>query len=159
MGRTGRAGSKGDAIALVDSRENRLPDDIERLLKRKLDSAPLPESNFVSSNAPARGRSARSEGRSEDRGEGRGESRSESRGEARSGESKPAPKPKQAVDPFFYQPYQATPKASSEAGAEAILATGDANGGPTKSTPLKPGITPAKSLVGALLGGAKKKPS
>lgn len=151
IGRTGRAGSKGDAIALVDSSEKRLLDDIEKLLKRKLDIAPLPESNFVSSNVPARGRSGRSEGR--------GESRSESRGEARSSESKPAPKPKQAVDPFFYQPYQATPKASNEASAEAILESGDANGGPTKSTPLKPGITPAKSLVGALLGGAKKKPS
>jgi superfamily II DNA/RNA helicase len=155
IGRTGRAGSKGDAIALVDSSEKRLLDDIEKLLKRKLDIAPLPESNFVSSNVPARGRNGRGEGRSE----GRGESRSESRGEARSGESKPAPKPKQAVDPFFYQPYQATPKASNEASAEAILESGDANGGPTKSTPLKPGITPAKSLVGALLGGAKKKPS
>ena len=103
-----------------------------------MDIAPLSESNFVSSNVPARGRSGR--------------------GEARSGESKPAPKPKQAVDPFFYQPYQATPKASNEAGAEALLESGDANRGPTKSTPLKPGITPAKALVGALLGGAKKKP-
>jgi len=138
IGRTGRAGSKGDAIALVDSSEKRLLDDIEKLLKRKLDIAPLSESNFVSSNVPARGRSGR--------------------GEARSGESKPAPKPKQAVDPFFYQPYQATPKASNEAGAEALLESGDANRGPTKSSPLKPVITPAKALVGALLGGAKKKP-
>ena len=143
IGRTGRAGSKGDAIALVDASEKRLLDDIEKLLKRKLDIAPLPESNFVSSNGPARGRSGRSEGR----------------GESRSSESKPAPKLKQAVDPFFYQPYQASPKASSESSIAAIAETSKANGGPTKSTPLKPGITPAKSLVGALLGGAKKKPS
>jgi ATP-dependent RNA helicase RhlE len=42
IGRTGRAGSKGDAIALVDSSEKRLLDDIEKLMKRKLDIAPLP---------------------------------------------------------------------------------------------------------------------
>jgi hypothetical protein len=43
IGRTGRAGSKGDAIALVDASEKRLLDDIERLMKRKLDIQPLPE--------------------------------------------------------------------------------------------------------------------
>ena len=43
IGRTGRAGSKGDAIALVDPSEKRLLDDIEKLMKRKLDVKPLPE--------------------------------------------------------------------------------------------------------------------
>jgi superfamily II DNA/RNA helicase len=43
IGRTGRAGSKGDAIALVDASEKRLLDDIEKLMKRKLDVQPLPE--------------------------------------------------------------------------------------------------------------------
>ena len=43
IGRTGRAGSKGDAIALVDDSEKRLLDDIEKLMKRKLDIKPLPE--------------------------------------------------------------------------------------------------------------------
>jgi ATP-dependent RNA helicase RhlE len=43
IGRTGRAGSKGDAIALVDASEKRLLDDIEKLMKRKLDVKPLPE--------------------------------------------------------------------------------------------------------------------
>ena len=42
IGRTGRAGSKGDAIALVDEGEKRLLDDIEKLMKRKLEVAPLP---------------------------------------------------------------------------------------------------------------------
>jgi superfamily II DNA/RNA helicase len=45
IGRTGRAGSKGDAIALVDASEKRLLDDIEKLMKRKLDIQPLPEGN------------------------------------------------------------------------------------------------------------------
>ena len=62
IGRTGRAGSKGDAIALVDASEKRLLDDIEKLMKRKLDVQPLPEgapsysrpSSGSSSSAPAK---------------------------------------------------------------------------------------------------------
>jgi superfamily II DNA/RNA helicase len=52
IGRTGRAGSKGDAIALVDASEKRLLDDIEKLMKRKLDIQPLPEGS--PSSAPSR---------------------------------------------------------------------------------------------------------
>ena len=44
IGRTGRAGSKGDAIALVDDSEKRLLEDIEKLMKRKLTIARLPTS-------------------------------------------------------------------------------------------------------------------
>jgi superfamily II DNA/RNA helicase len=47
IGRTGRAGSKGDAIALVDESEKRLLDDIEKLMKRKLEVAPLPDVKSV----------------------------------------------------------------------------------------------------------------
>jgi superfamily II DNA/RNA helicase len=42
IGRTGRAGSKGDAIALVDDSEKRLLEDIEKLMKRKLPVLALP---------------------------------------------------------------------------------------------------------------------
>ena len=42
IGRTGRAGARGDAIALVDSSEERLLADIERLINRKLTRLPLP---------------------------------------------------------------------------------------------------------------------
>ena len=48
IGRTGRAGSKGDAIALVDDSEKRLLDDIEKLLKRKLPVLALPMMNTTS---------------------------------------------------------------------------------------------------------------
>ena len=60
IGRTGRAGSTGDAIALVDASEKRLLDDIEKLMKRKLDIQPLPEGPpayakpSTSSSAPAK---------------------------------------------------------------------------------------------------------
>ncbi|WP_114689913.1 DEAD/DEAH box helicase [Polynucleobacter necessarius] len=43
IGRTGRAGSQGDAIALVDPSEKRLLDEIEKLMQRKLDVKPLPQ--------------------------------------------------------------------------------------------------------------------
>jgi len=42
IGRTGRAGSSGEAISLVDKEELKLLDDIERLLKRSLPRQPLP---------------------------------------------------------------------------------------------------------------------
>ena len=57
IGRTGRAGSKGDAIALVDPSEKRLLDDIEKLMKRKLDVKPLPE-GAPSYSRPASGGSS-----------------------------------------------------------------------------------------------------
>ena len=43
IGRTGRAGSTGEAISLVCGDEQRMLDDIERELKRKLERLPLPE--------------------------------------------------------------------------------------------------------------------
>ena len=157
IGRTGRAGSKGDAIALVDSSEKRLLDDIEKLLKRKLAITPLPESDFVSNNTASKERSGRGEGRSQGRNSenrigNRGDSKSSGR---RSVENQSALPPKQAIDAFFYQPYQATSKPTSEAGSEA----GTEVGSISKPSAKKSGITPAKPLVGALLGGSKKKAS
>ena len=43
IGRTGRAGSTGEAISLVCADEHRMLDDIERELKRKLERLPLPD--------------------------------------------------------------------------------------------------------------------
>ncbi len=43
IGRTGRAGAQGDAIALVDASEERLLADIERLMNRKLLRLPVPD--------------------------------------------------------------------------------------------------------------------
>ena len=51
IGRTGRAGSTGDAIALVDPSEKRLLDDIEKLMKRKLNIMPLPVGTIASSKS------------------------------------------------------------------------------------------------------------
>jgi superfamily II DNA/RNA helicase len=111
IGRTGRAGSTGDAIALVDDGEKRLLDDIEKLMKRKLQVMPLPE--------------------------------------LKSGKT---------ADPFFYKPYQAG--AAPAGGAQAVSKSSLDDGNPDQpitNSIKKAGITPAKSPVGALLGGMKKK--
>jgi superfamily II DNA/RNA helicase len=111
IGRTGRAGSTGDAIALVDDGEKRLLDDIEKLMKRKLQVMPLPE--------------------------------------LKSGKT---------ADPFFYKPYQAgtAPAGGIQAAPKASLDNGNPDQ-PIANPIKKAGITPAKSPVGALLGGMKKK--
>ncbi|MFM8152068.1 MAG: DEAD/DEAH box helicase, partial [Polynucleobacter victoriensis] len=43
IGRTGRAGAQGDAIALVDASEEKLLADIEKLMSRKLIRMPVPD--------------------------------------------------------------------------------------------------------------------
>jgi len=78
IGRTGRAGSTGDAIALVDASEKRLLDDIEKLMKRKLDIKPLPE------GAPSQSRAS---------------SYSSSSSSSNTASAKMS-------DPFFYEPYE-----------------------------------------------------
>ena len=87
IGRTGRAGSTGDAIALVDASEKRLLDDIEKLMKRKLDIKPLPEGTPSQSRAP-----------------------SSSHSSTRSSSSNA---PAKTSDPFFYKPYE--PSAAPQA--------------------------------------------
>jgi superfamily II DNA/RNA helicase len=90
IGRTGRAGSKGDAIALVDGSEKRLLDDIEKLMKRKLEIQPLPDIDIPSSK-PSSFRAP-----------------SEKSYTARVSPSKVA-------DPFFYMPYEASAAPQSTA--------------------------------------------
>ena len=111
IGRTGRAGSTGDAIALVDDSEKRLLDDIEKLMKRKLQVMPLPEI-----------------------------------------------KGGKTADPFFYKPYQAGAAPAGGVPAVPKASLDDRNPDQPIANPIKKaGITPAKSPVGALLGGMKKK--
>jgi ATP-dependent RNA helicase RhlE len=111
IGRTGRAGSTGDAIALVDDGEKRLLDDIEKLMKRKLQVMPLPEL-----------------------------------------------KGGKTADPFFYKPYQAGAAPAGGTQATPKTSLDDRNPDQPIANPIKKaGITLAKSPVGALLGGMKKK--
>ena len=58
IGRTGRAGLTGEAISLVCPDERRMLDDVEKMLKRKLQHLPLPE--FESSRKSSRSHAPRS---------------------------------------------------------------------------------------------------
>jgi len=100
IGRTGRAGSTGDAIALVDASEKRLLDDIEKLMKRKLDIKPLPEGNPSQSRAPS------------------SSTASSRTGSTSSSRSSSNTAPAKMSDPFFYQPYQPTAVPPSAEGAQ-----------------------------------------
>jgi len=90
IGRTGRAGSTGDAIALVDASEKRLLDDIEKLMKRKLDIKPLPE------GSPSQSRAS---------------SYSSSSSSSNTASSKMS-------DPFFYKPYEPSAALPAAEGAK-----------------------------------------
>jgi superfamily II DNA/RNA helicase len=97
IGRTGRAGSKGDAIALVDASEKRLLDDIEKLMKRKLDVKPLPEVSGGSSGSSSSSRSSSS-----------------------------TSAPGKMSDPFFYKPYEPTVVKVADVNANSASATPEA---------------------------------
>ena len=93
IGRTGRAGSTGDAIALVDASEKRLLDDIEKLMKRKLDIKPLPEGMAAPSRASSSSSSSSSSKYS-------------------------SAAPAKMSDPFFYKPYEPTATVQSSESAK-----------------------------------------
>ena len=96
IGRTGRAGSKGDAIALVDASEKRLLDDIEKLMKRKLDVKPLPEGSGGSSGSSSYSRSSSS-----------------------------SSTPGKMSDPFFYKPYEPAVAKDVDANSATASATSE----------------------------------
>jgi len=104
-----------------------LLDDIEKLMKRKLEVKPLPEGDGGSSGGSGSTGSARSTS----------SSRSSSSASA----------PAKMSDPFFYMPYEPGAAKDIEANSSTSSVT-DAK---------KVGIVPAKPTVGALLGGFKKK--
>jgi len=128
IGRTGRAGSTGDAIALVDESEKRLLDDIEKLMKRKLEIMPLPNIDIPGGNE------------SDERPRHRSTRESTQRSY-----STPKSTPVPAADPFFSTPYESAKTVNKVENTDA------------QPEVKKVGIVPAKPLVGALLGGFKKK--
>ncbi len=138
IGRTGRAGSTGDAIALVDDSEKRLLDDIEKLMRRKLEIMPLPNIDIPGGNE------------SDDRTKHRS-----SRETTQRSYSTPTPSRTSAppADPFFFTPYESPKLANKAEKSDAAQAEGASPQPEVK----KVGIVPAKPPVGALLGGFKKK--
>lgn len=89
IGRTGRAGATGKSISFCDQSERGLLRDVERLLKKNIPTAPLPEfSRIIEEVVPSY------EQRGEQRSEGRGEGRGDRRGSRRSDESRESREPK-----------------------------------------------------------------
>ncbi|MBK7813742.1 MAG: DEAD/DEAH box helicase [Rhodocyclaceae bacterium] len=143
IGRTGRAGKLGDATSLVAPEEKPRLNDIERLIKFKIEQVPVPE--FSTSAA------AESDHRS--RGSGHGHSHRE---RERHGPKAPVqlprpsghlPRPSMiAADGFdFGKPYE--PK------VDAKISAGDTPAGPVDEPPPRRPLRP----VAALLGGMGKK--
>jgi ATP-dependent RNA helicase RhlE len=96
IGRTGRAGASGEAISLVDSDEEKLLQDIEKLLKRQFprDNADVPQRN---SARPAK------------------------ETKPHSTPQKPASRKSAKIDDWFDKPYEPTP--SPNQANDAIMAT------------------------------------
>ncbi len=111
IGRTGRAGSKGDAIALVDASEKRLLDDIEKLMKRKLDVQPLPEVSGGNSGSSSSSRSSSS-----------------------------TSTPGKMSDPFFYKPYEPTVVKDANANANSATASTTPEAKKVGIVPVKPAV-------------------
>jgi ATP-dependent RNA helicase RhlE len=135
IGRTGRAGSTGEAISLVCADEHRMLDDIERVLKRKLDRLPLPAlaSSRKSAGGEARHPAPRhTSGRQPPHGKPH---------------SKPHPKPPTAAIPAgfdFSKPYEA-----KQSDAPAVPTAGHGSHALTRAKPRRP--------TAALLGSAAAK--
>ena len=132
IGRTGRAGAKGEAIALYTPSEEKFLLEIEKLTKTPVTRASLALPAAVLERSP-RGHDRDSSARSNrDRG-----------GRLGAGSSRYAP-PAPPVDPFFTQPYVPS---SAAANMQADSA------GTSKAT------AASKKTIGILLGGRKKETS
>jgi superfamily II DNA/RNA helicase len=137
IGRTGRAGASGLAITLVARDDTRLVDDIEKLIKKKIEIEPL-ELDDEAPRRPYRERS-HSEDASTPSGEGRDARPSAPRGYAREPQRPPS-------DPFFDKPYEPSAVATEPAWEKrAAMPSGRG---------LSPNIKPKKKV--AALFGAKE---
>ena len=154
IGRTGRAGASGVALSLMVGGDERLLDDIEKLIKRK-----LPVERLDVGPAEARPRRTRrdTEGeRREPEGERRESTRAHREPAGESGAPKrrrPAAEPRAtaySTDPFFFKPYE--PQAAEPAEAMA----GDEPAGKQDSQTSATGARKANRPVAALLGGGRK---
>jgi superfamily II DNA/RNA helicase len=132
IGRTGRAGASGLALSLMTSADERLHQDIEKLLKRKLEVRTLVVERLASDDTERAGRSPRD---SDERPPRRGRDERVTRSPERRASTPAAVN----VDPFFLKPYE-----------PAALPAGTAQAPPP--APARTGGRPARR-VAVLLGG------
>jgi len=135
IGRTGRAGASGLAVTLVARDDLRLVDDIEKLIKKKLEIEPIE----IEDDRPRRYR------RPEEEATERTESaeRATERVIERAAERPPRRPSGPAADPFFDRPYEPT---------GAGEAAWDKGGAAAPAKALSPALRP-KKRVASLLGG------
>jgi superfamily II DNA/RNA helicase len=131
IGRTGRAGASGEAIALFTPEEERYLIDIEKLIKRQVPRGKLEIPSELLAHSHGRG------GERPERGE-----REHGRDRERAPRSAREPRRSSApVDEFFLKPYE-PPAAAASPDAPA-------------NQPARPGTAPKRPLA-ALLGGGRK---
>ena len=146
IGRTGRAGASGEAIALFTPDEERFLLDIEKLIKREVPRGTLDlpadavarshrRSEERPSSSSREGRDGGRESRG-DRGDRGGRSSDRRSGYTSSG-------PRQPVDDFFLKPYEPSSSASTQAEDQAPKNDGNSSSAP-------------KRQVAVLLGGSRK---
>jgi superfamily II DNA/RNA helicase len=107
IGRTGRAGASGEAISLVDSEEERLLLDIEKLLKRQFtrENVDAPQRKSSQTTTEARTSSAPKRSASQS-----------------SASQKPTSRKSAAIDDWFNKPYEPAPSANQ---ADAAIAASE----------------------------------
>jgi ATP-dependent RNA helicase RhlE len=155
IGRTGRAGTPGEAISLVSPDEQRYLADIEKLLKKKIERREVPGGTGIAATdrteSPRAEHPAAPEGRSAGRSEGRGrrEPAPAARNERHTSHSRPAAAAHRAPAPAkgdfdFSKPYEPATAPAAQPGVPA------AERPASSRRPSRP--------TGALLGGtfAKK---
>ena len=106
IGRTGRAGAKGDAISLYTDQDERLLVDIEKLIKQKIVRLTLagfvPVTHQVERSRPTRDKSERTE-----------------RAERSEKPARGYQPPREKVDPWFLKPYEPAVSSSLKTGTSA----------------------------------------
>ena len=105
IGRTGRAGAKGDAISLHTDKDERLLVDIEKLIKQKIVRLHL--AGFVATSLHAERKSASFA----ERGQARVEKSAE-RGDRVERPTRSYQAPREKVDPWFLKPYEPSANAA-----------------------------------------------
>ena len=137
IGRTGRAGAKGDAISLHTDQDERLLIDIEKLIKQKIVRLNL--AGFVATSvlqAESRAPRDRQErGARTDRGE---RSERPDRGERSERSARSYQPPKEKIDPWFLKPYE--PSASTNVSASASTGASLTGAKPQKRAALLGGL-------------------
>lgn len=142
IGRTGRAGAKGDAISLHTDKDDRLLVDIEKLIKQKIVRLQL--AGFVATTPHHGDRKAREErpahAKSADRSHDRHQDKTQDKSFERP--SRGYMPPREKVDPWFFKPYEPSAAAPSVSTSTTMAST-------SKSIVSKP------QKRAALLGGIK----